>query len=226
MNNLKGSFSIIFKDLRLQIYTFTIVLLVLAGVYVAIAIFNELENFKPVISGPIIGILGFMPLFLFGDPFKASIELGATRKQYILSAWISYIIFVFIMLAIHELIIFIIDLMTKFTDVNLDLARIGDLVPNINGFDYAWIDFLTVMFLAGICFLVAAIIYRVGIIPTLIGLFAVGVVIFVWIVVGDVNPLVNWVFDHAYQTFHILGLAGLISALLIYPLMIRVTLKD
>ncbi|MGO1819144.1 MAG: hypothetical protein ACTH0S_05620 [Senegalia sp. (in: firmicutes)] len=226
MNDFKGSFSIVFRELKLQFYIFTIVLILLAAVYVAIGYFGNPEDFRPLLSGPAYGILGFLPLFLFYDPFKASIELGATRKQYIFSVWSSYLMFVVALLIVHEVISYIVKLTTDFSKSTVVLLRVGDLIPNASVLDNFWIDFLAILFIAGVCFLLAAIMYRVGIIPTVLGVFTIGVIVFIWSVLGDIMPLIEWIMNHIYETFHILGAVGVIAALLIYPIMIRARMKE
>ena len=226
MNNFKGSFSIVFRELKLQLYIFTVVLILLAALYVAIGYFGEPEDFRPLLSGPVFGILGFLPLFLFHDPFKASIELGATRKQYIFSVWSSYLIFMVALLIVQEVVSYIVRLITDSSKSTVALLRAGDLIPNASVLDNFWIDFLAILFIAGVCFLLAAIMYRVGIIPTALGVFALGVIVFIWSVLGDIMPLVEWIMNHIYETFHILGAVGVIAALLIYPIMIKARMKE
>ncbi|PHK49146.1 hypothetical protein [Staphylococcus edaphicus] len=226
MGDLKGSFSIIFKELKVQLYTFSTVLVVLAAIYFVIGFYIEpSDSYNPLLSGPVYGILGFLPFFMFGDAFKSSIELGATRRQYILSLWLSYIIFIVIMLIIQEVISFILERVASARSSEVTLMRVADILPNASGFDNMWVDFLAIMFIAGICFLLSAIMYRAGVIPTLIGLLFVGVIIFIWFVLGDFTPFFKWVYHHIYEMFHILGAIGLISSLSIYPIMIKARLK-
>lgn len=226
MGDLKGSFFIIFKELKIQLYTFSIVLLVLAALYFVIGFYIEpSDEFSPLLSGPIYGILGFLPFFLYGDPFKSAVELGSTRRQYIFSLWLSYFIFIVIMLVIHEIVSYLLELVSDIFGSHVTLKRAGDVLPNANTFDNMWVDFLAVIFIAGICFLVGAIMYRVGIIPTLIGILLAGVIVFIWYVLGDMMPFFKWVYHHIYETLHILGAIGIVSTLLVYPLIINARLK-
>lgn len=226
MGDLKGSFSIIFKELKVQLYTFSIVLVVLAAIYFVIGFYiGPSDSFNPLLSGPVYGILGFLPLFMFGDPLKSSIELGATRRQYIVSLWLSYIIFIVMMLIIQEVISFILERVASAANSDVTLMRISDILPNASGLDSMWVDFLAILFIAGICFLFGAIMYRIGIIPTMIGVLFLGVIVFIWFVLGDFTPLFKWVYQHIYEMLHILGAVGIISALCIYPIMIQARLK-
>lgn len=226
MGDLRGSLSIIGKELKLQFYTFSIVLLALAVIYFIIGFYIEpSESFKPLLSGPIYGILGFLPFFLYGDPFKSAVQLGSTRKQYIFSLWLSYFIFIVCMLVVHEIVSYLLELIANIANSNVTLMRVGDFLHHNNRFDNMWIDILSVIFIAGVCFFIGAIMYRVGIIPTLIGLFLIGVIVFVWYVLGDFTPLFKWIYHHIYEMFHILGAIGILLALLIYPILINVKLK-
>lgn len=59
----------------------------------------------------------------------------------------------------------------------------------------------------------------------MIGVLFLGVIVFIWFVLGDFTPFFKWVYQHIYEMLHILGAVGIISALCIYPIMIQARLK-
>src|SRR5690625_1375480 len=104
MNQLKGPTTIILKDLKMQFYIFTAITLALVLIYNGIGYYVGPANFYPFISGPIYGILLFLPFFMFGDPFKSTIGLGGTRTHYLISLMISNLLFIVSLVIVHNIL--------------------------------------------------------------------------------------------------------------------------
>lgn len=221
MSNLKGSFLIIFKEVKIQYITFTLVTLFLALLYLAVGYYAQPSDFSPLLSGPILGIFALLPFFMFSDPYKAAIELGATRKNYLYSLFLNMLMFVIGILIFHELLSQIIKFISHKTDTHITLIRLGELITNPSIFDFLWLDFLFAIFIVGLCLLLSSIIYRLGFVTTLILILIISVSLFLWYVLGDVMPMLKWISNHWYLFFHLLALTGLCSCFATYIIMFK-----
>lgn len=167
MKELKGPISIILKDLKLQIYIFTGITLLLVVIFNLVGYFVKPDKFYPFISGPIYGIMLFLPLFMFGDALKSTIGFGGTRTNYLTALFTSYFIFIVSLMSVHNVLFQVSELITEHTRSTTQLIHLASLFGVKSGFAYFWIDILFAIFIVGIGSIVSAIFYRFGYIWTL-----------------------------------------------------------
>lgn len=225
MNHLKGPVSIILKDFKLQFYIFTAITALLVAIYTMIGYYISPENFHPFISGPIYGILLMLPFFMFGDAFKSTVGLGGTRTSYLTSLMMSNLLFIISLMIVHNVLFQLSEFITVKTESTTQIFHLASLFGATNAFTYFWVDILIGIFFVGTGTIVAAALYRFGYIWMLAIAISLSVILFLWITLGDISGVLKWTWENMFLSLHLLGGVGIVSLVLTYPLMKRVTLK-
>jgi ABC-2 type transport system permease protein len=225
MSHLKGPISIILKDLKLQSYIFTAITLVLVIIYNGIGYYGGPDNFYPFISGPIYGILLFLPFFMFGDALKSTIGLGGTRTNYLTSLIISYLVFIVSLMIVHNVLFQLSELITDNTKSTTHIFHFARLFGASNAISYFWVDVLIGIFLVGTGTIVSAALYRFGYIWMLGIALSISILGFLWFTLGDISGILKWTLENMYLSLHLLGGLGVVCIVLTYPLIKQVTLK-
>lgn len=225
MNQLKGPISIILKDFKIQFYIFTAITLALVIIYNMVGFYVGPDNFHPFISGPIYGIILFLPFFMFGDAFKSTIGLGGTRTNYLTSLIISDLLFIISLMVVHNVLFQLSGLLTDKTMSTSHVFHIASLFGGLNVMSYFWVDMLVGIFLVGTGTFISAALYRFGYVWTLGIAIGLGVFGYLWFVLGDMSEVLILVLENIYLTLHLLGALGVVCVVLTYPLIKRVTLK-
>lgn len=225
MNYLKGPISIIFKDLKIQFYIFTAITLFLVILYNGVGYYVGPDNFYPFISGPIYGILLFLPYFMFGDALKSTIGLGGTRTNYLTSLIINYLLFIVSLMIIHIGLFQLSELITNHTKSTTHVFHIASLFGDFSLISYFWVDVLIGIFFVGISTIISAALYRFGYVWILGIVVGLGVIAFLWFTLGDMSGIFKWTLENMYLLLHLLAGLGVLSTALTYPLIKRVTLK-
>lgn len=225
MNDLKGPTTIILKDLKIQFYIFTAITLLLVIIYNMVGYYVSPDNFYPFISGPIYGILLFLPFFMFGDAFKSTIGLGGTRTNYLTSLIISYSLFIVSLMIVHNILFQLSELITGKTESTTHIFHFASLFGASNILSYFWVDVLIGIFFVGTGTIVSAALYRFGYIWMLGIALGISVFGFLWFTLGDMSGILKWTLENMYLSLHLLGGLGIICIVLTYPLIKQVTLK-
>src|SRR5699024_5369757 len=168
------------------------------------------DNFYPFISGPIYGILAFLPFFMFGDPFKATIGLGGTRINYLTSLIINYLLFIVSLMIVHNVLFQLSQLVTERTKSTTHIFHLASLFGLSNTITYLWVDMLVGIFLVGAGTVIAAVLYRFGYIWTLGITLGLGVLVFLWFTLGDMGGILKWILENMYLSLHLLGGLGVV----------------
>lgn len=225
MNHLKGPIKVIFKDLKLQLYIFTAITLVLVIIYNGVGLYVGPDNFYPFISGPIYGILLFTPFFMFGDALKSTIGLGGTRINYLTSLIINYLVYIISLVIVHNVLFQLSELITDHTKSTMHIYHIARFFGVSNAISYFWVDMLIGIFFVGTGTIIAAVLYRFGYVWTLGITLGLGVLGFLWFTLGDMGEILKWILENKYLLLHLLGVLGVVCMMLTYPLMKQVKLK-
>ncbi|GAF15472.1 hypothetical protein JCM19046_2672 [Bacillus sp. JCM 19046] len=222
MSTFKGPFRIVFEELRIQFYIIAIITIVLTALYVCLGIINANndETFNVGANfGPVYGFLLLYPFFFFNNSYQYTLALGGTRKQFMLAASISGILFIVCSMLIINLLLVLNGWLIEQQYSSSTIFHMGDLLPTSNPFLYYCLDLFYGVFLFGTGVFISSIWFKFGTVRTLALATVIGMVAIISITFGDLS-LVWDTFLHEQLLFaFIVGAIGIIALVFAYFLM-------
>src|SRR5699024_8268077 len=146
----------------------------------------------------------------FFKSYKFILALGGTRKQFIVSSFLSTLAFIIIC----TIILNVLYLISGMTFQNGFIFHMADILNDANAAMYLWIDFLWLFIIFSIGMFVQAINFNLGTIRTLSlgGILILAAIIAYFFL--DLTPLFEFIIMDHLLFVHILVLAALIVLLL------------
>ena len=215
MNTLKGPLKIVSKEMSITFYINAALTIGLFALFLFLSFRAETHEHLGILFGPFYAIFLAYP-FIFFKSYNFILSLGGTRKQFIISSFLSTLTFIII----STIILNILYLISGMTFQNGYLFHMADLLNNPNVAMYFWIDFLWLIIIFGIGMFVQAINFNLGTIRTL-SLAAVLILAFVTAYFFlDLTPLFEFIIMDHLLFIHIFALVSLIM-LALSALMMR-----
>ncbi|SDK92072.1 hypothetical protein [Lacicoccus qingdaonensis] len=209
MHSLKGSLKIVSKEMGVTLYINIALTIALFALYLFISFRADPGEYLGVIFGPFYVIFLVYP-FIFFKSYNFILALGGTRKQFIVSSFISTLAF----LILCTIILNVLHLISGMTFQNGHVFHMAGILNDPNPAMYFWIDFLWLIILSGIGMFAQVINFNLGTIRTLtlaavLILAAVTAYFFL-----DITPLFEFIIMDHLLFVHILALASLILLVL------------
>lgn len=158
-----------------------------------------------VIFGPFYAIFLFYA-FMFFKSYNYIISFGGTRMQFILSTFISTLIF----LTVGTIILNALYILGEMTFQNGYIFHMADILNGANPAMYFWVDFLWLFILFGFGMFAQVIYFNLGIFRTL---SLAGVLLLVSIAIfffADLTPLFRFIVTDHLLFIHILAIVSLV----------------
>lgn len=209
MNSLNGPLKIISKEMGITFYINIALTVALFALYLFLSFRADPGEYLGATFGPFYVIFLIYP-FIFFKSYNYILALGGTRKQFIVSSFISTLAF----LILCTILLNGLHLISGMTFQNGYLFHMADILNDPNPAMYFWIDFLWLFILFGLGMFAQVINFNLGTIRTLtlaavLILAAVTAYFFV-----DLTPLFEFIIMDHLLFVHILSLASLILLVL------------
>lgn len=209
MNKLKGPMKIVSKEMSITFYINIGITIALFALFLFLSFRADSNENLGILFGPFYVIFLVYP-FIFFKSYSFLLALGGTRKQFIISSFISTLIFIII----GTIILNVLYLISGLTFQNGYLFHMADILNNANPAMYFWIDFLWLFILFGLGMFAQVVNFNLGTIRTLsLGavLLLAGVAAFYFI---DLTPLFEFIIMDHLLFVHLLALLSLIMLIL------------
>lgn len=209
MNSLKGPLKIVSKEMGITLYINIALTITLFALYLFLSTRADSNEMLGILFGPFYAIFLAYP-FIFFKSYKFILALGGTRKQFIVSSFLSTLAFIIIC----TIILNVLYLISGMTFQNGFIFHMADILNDANAAMYLWIDFLWLFIIFGIGMFVQAINFNLGTIRTLSlgGILILAAIIAYFFL--DLTPLFEFIIMDHLLFVHILALAALIMLLL------------
>lgn len=215
MNRLKGPLKIVSKEMGVTFYINTGITIALFALYLFLSFRADSNEHLGVLFGPFYVIFLVYP-FIFFKSYNFILALGGTRKQFIISSFLSTLIFI----VIGTIILNVLHLIGGMTFQSGYLFHMSDILNDANPAMYFWIDFLWLFILFGLGMFAQVVNFNLGTVRTLsLGavLLLAGVTAFYFI---DLTPLFEFIIMDHLLFVHLLALLSLVM-LVLSTLMMR-----
>lgn len=220
MNKLKGPMKIVSKEMSITFYINIGITIALFALFLFLSFRADSNENLGVLFGPFYVIFLVYP-FIFFKSYSFILALGGTRKQFIISSFLSTLVF----MIIGTIILNVLYLISGLTFQNGYLFHMADILNNANPAMYFWIDFLWLFILFGFGMIVQVIYFNLGTIRTLsLGavLLLAGVAAFYFM---DLTPLFEFIIMDYLLFVHILASASILMLVLSAFMMINAPLE-
>ena len=215
MNRLKGPLKIVSKEMGVTFYINIGITIALFALYLFLSFRADSNEYLGVLFGPFYVTFLVYP-FIFFKSYNFILALGGTRKQFIISSFLSTLIFI----VIGTIILNVLHLIGGMTFQSGYLFHMSDILNDANPAMYFWIDFLWLFILFGLGMFAQVVNFNFGTVRTLsLGavLLLAGVTAFYFI---DLTPLFEFIIMDHLLFVHLLALLSLVM-LVLSTLMMR-----
>lgn len=211
MNTLKGPFKMMTKEMGMTFYINAGITLALFALYIFLSSQADGNEYLGLLFGPFYIVFLIFPFILFKS-YNFILSFGGTRKQFIISTFISTLIFI----VIGTIILNVLNIISEMTFQNGYMFHMADILSDPNTAMYFWIDFLWLFILFGIGMFAQAINFNLGTIRTLsLGgiLILASIAMYFFI---DLVPLFEFFITDHLLFVHLLALISLAFLVLSY----------
>lgn len=209
MNSLKGPLKIVSKEMGITLYINIGLTIALFALFLFLSFRADSNEMLGIIFGPFYAIFLAYP-FIFFKSYNFILALGGTRKQFIVSSFLSTLAFIIIC----TIILNALYLISGMTFQNGFIFHMADILNDPSPAMYFWIDFLWLIILFGIGMFAQTINFNLGTIRTL----SLGGILILAAITAyfflDLTSLFEFIIMDHLLFVHILALASLIMLLL------------
>ena len=223
MNTFKGPFRLIFEDFRLQFYIMTGVTSVLSIFYIVFWILLSSEDtfIGGVNFGPYYTMFIILPILAYMKGLKHIISFGGTRKQFLLSTFINFALFLILSTLVLNGLYLVTEYFARQGITNATLFHMGHLVNVSSPLLYLWIDTLWGIIIFGTGFFIVTIWYCYGTLRMVIGVTVLAILSMSYITFGELSRIINFIIIEHLAFVHILAGVGILMLALSYVIMLN-----
>lgn len=215
MHTLNGPFKIVAKETGITFYINIFVTVAIFALFIFLSSISSGSNIDGVLFGPFYIVFLTLP-FIFFKAYRFILGLGGTRTQFVLSAYLSSLLFITAASVVLTLLHFI---GKNIFEQSYSVFHMADILTDANLFMYFWIDFLWLFILFGIGMFAQVINFNMGTMRTLILL---GLVILASISIYfyiDFEPIFEFIMTDYTLFIHILAGGSVVLLILSYFMM-------
>jgi hypothetical protein len=227
MSAVKGTYQLLFKELRWYFTIFSTITLALASIYLLISvIFNVPDHTKATLFGPIYGGICAFAIAGLIIPFQVAIGLGSTRKQFMKSYYAMSVLMVVASITFLNALYLFMHFLLEAGINKFQFFHPGFWdSSNYHFFTYYWFDLMIGLFILGMASFISVMIRRLGIINFLILLVLMGIGLTMVTITGNWYSIFKWIMEtKVMYTSTCLGLFGIMLLLFTYPMMMNAPL--
>lgn len=205
MNTLKGPLKIVSKEMGLIFHINAAVTIALFALFLFLSFRIDGNENLGMIFGPFYAIFLFYA-FMFFKSYNYIISFGGTRMQFILSTFISTLIF----LTVGTIILNALYILGEMIFQNGYIFHMADILNGANPAMYFWVDFLWLFILFGFGMFAQVINFNLGIFRTF---SLLGVILLASIAIfffADLTPLFRFIVTDHLLFIHILAILSLV----------------
>lgn len=223
--SLKGTVRMLYEDALwfLGRFLFLYITLPLTVAWIIIGTAFELENAFGSIPGPAYFFIAFYGVMGYKGILPIATGLGSTRTQILKTFYGIGTFAVVILIVLLNLCQWLLASLYESGISSAHIMHPGMLIyVEYHFLSYLWIDLMIGLFLFGVTFLLTSIIYRLGMTRALIGFTGLGIAgLFLYYSKALDGAIELMLGGNLFSvtTFTTLGIIGLISLLMTYPLM-------
>lgn len=228
MNSVKGTYQLIYDDLRWYFMLFSTITLGLSIIYLLISImFNIPSGTEAALFGPTFGGICTFAIAGLVVPLQVAIGLGSTRIQFLKSYNVMASLMVVGSITLLNVLYLIMNFLIDKGINKFHLYHAGEWYSaNYHFFSYYWIDLMIGFFILGTSSLTVVLIRRLGVLNFLILLVAISIILTLTSISGYNLTVFNWILkNNVLMTFTILGFVGMVLQSLTFPMMKNAPLK-
>lgn len=228
MSAVKGTYKLVFNDMRWFLILFSCITLAMAVIYLLIGmIFDVPAKTNSSLFGPIYGgICAFAGAGIV-QPFQVAIGLGSTRKQFLKSYYAMAGLMVVASITVLNVLYLIMDFLLEKGINKFKFFHPGYMESlDYHFFTYYWFDLMIGFLLMGLTALTTVLIRRMGIVNFLIAMVLFSMVLTLILLPGNAPSIFGWIVQtDVFLLFTTIGIIGMAMLLLTYPLMKDAPLK-
>ncbi|MDX8366350.1 hypothetical protein [Cytobacillus sp. IB215665] len=220
MNAVKGTYRLLYEDMRWWLLLFSAITLGLAVIFIAIGVIFEV-SFTATLFGPIYGAICTIAAIGIVYSFPVLIGLGSTRKQFLKSYYFIASIMVICFITVLNIIYFFMNTLNQLGVHKLSFFHPGMLYSiNYHILAYVWIDLMVGFSLLGLSAFLTVSWRRLGNRNFLIIFFAFNLLATILINIVNITSLLEWIFElNVIYTFTIVGFIGFCLLICTFPMM-------
>ena len=214
MNTLKGPFKVVSKEMRLTFYINTGITIALFALYIFLSTQSDGNELLGLIFGPFY-IVFLTYAFIFFKSYKLILSFGGTRKQFMLSSFIS----AFLYITAGTIVLTTLHYIGKAIFQNGYVFHMADILNDANPAMYFWVDFLWLFILFGVGMFAQVINFNLGALRSLIlaAIIILGSVAAYFFM--DLTPLFEFIIQEHLLFLHLSALISLILIAVSYFMM-------
>ena len=230
MNSLNATSRFIYEEIRFTLGTMALlyITLPLVLIWCTLGVLFDLDTVATVIAGPVYGMIIAYGIFGYNNSFAIAVGLGSTRKQYLKLYMLLGTLSILLLMLILNLLEYVMYALFKDGISSVILIDTGSLFfDDYHFFTYMMADYSFGLLLFGLTSLFTSIFYRLGFFKTTIILFAVFLVVSLFLQLGALDGFIEWLSGLSKSVWlFMLALAGMAALVSTYPIMLHVPLKQ
>ncbi|PGL71178.1 hypothetical protein [Bacillus sp. AFS055030] len=228
MNSIRGTYQLVFDELKWYFKIFSLITLLLSVVYILVSIiFNIPSQSGAALFGPIYGGISTFAVAGLVIPFQVAIGLGSTRTQFLKSYNVMSVLMVITSITYLNVIYYIMKVLLDKGINSFRLYHPAELVSlKYHFFTYYWIDLMVGFMILGLSSFIAVLVRRLGILYFLIALVLLSILLTFLSINGISSDFFTWIIKiKPINLFTCIGLLGVVLQLFTFPMMINAPLK-
>ncbi|MFF2875839.1 hypothetical protein ACFVR2_05895 [Gottfriedia sp. NPDC057991] len=228
MNSIRGTYQLVFDELKWYFKIFSLITLLLSVVYVFVSIIFKIPlQSSAALFGPIYGGISTFAVAGLVIPFQVAIGLGSTRRQFLKSYIVMSDLMVITSITFLNILYYIMNILLDKGINSFHFYHPAELVSSeYHFFTYYWVDLMVGFMILGLSSFIAVLIRRLGILYFLIALVLLSILVTFLSINGISSDLFTWIINiKAINFFTFIGLLGIVLQLLTFPMMINAPLK-
>ncbi|PGM53302.1 hypothetical protein [Bacillus sp. AFS053548] len=228
MNSIRGTYQLVFDELKWYFKLFSLITLLLSVVYVFVSmIFKIPLQSSAALFGPIYGGISTFAVAGLVIPFQVAIGLGSTRTQFLKSYIVMSVLMVITSITYLNILYYIMNILLDKGINSFHFYHPAELVSSeYHFFTYYWVDLMVGFIILGLSSFIAVLVRRLGILYFLIALVLLSILVTFLSINGISSDLFTWIVNiKPINLFTLIGLVGIALQLLIFPMMINAPLK-
>ncbi len=228
MNSIRGTYQLVFDELKWYFKIFSLITLLLSVVYVFVSmIFKIPLQSSAALFGPIYGGISTFAVAGLVIPFQVAIGLGSTRTQFLKSYIVMSVLMVITSITYLNILYYIMNILLDKGINSFHFYHPAELVSSeYHFFTYYWVDLMVGFMILGLSSFIAVLVRRLGILYFLIALVLLSILVTFLSINGISSDLFTWIVNiKPINLFTLIGLIGIALQLLTFPMMINAPLK-
>ncbi|KQL42086.1 hypothetical protein AN960_02215 [Bacillus sp. FJAT-25509] len=228
MNSIRGTYQLVFDELKWYFKIFSLITLLLSVVYVLVSIIFKIPlQSGAALFGPTYGGISTFAVAGLVIPFQVAIGLGSTRRQFLKSYIVMSLLMVITSITYLNILYYIMNILLDKGINSFHFYHPAQLVSSeYHFFTYYWVDLMVGFMILGLSSFIAILVRRLGILYFLMTLVLVSILMTFLSINGISSDLFSFILNSKpLNLFTLIGLIGIVLQILTFPMMLNAPLK-